>query len=71
MKNALFRFIGLLVTVSCIFAEEKSDLIINGSDWFDTEGRKISAHEGELARFGDYFTGMAAVTKIIHKASSV
>ena len=55
MKNALFRFIGLLVTASCIFAEEKSDLIINGSDWFDTEGRKISAHEGELARFGDYF----------------
>ena len=29
MKNALFRFIGLLVTVSCIFAEEKSDLIKN------------------------------------------
>ena len=55
MKNALFRLIGLLVTASCIFAEEKSDLIINGSDWFDTEGRKISAHEGELARFGDYF----------------
>ena len=55
MKNALFRFIGLLVTASCIFAEEKSDLIINGTDWFDTEGRKISAHEGELARFGDYF----------------
>ena len=44
MNNALIQFIGLLVTASFVFAEEKSDLIINGSDWFDTEGRKISAH---------------------------
>ena len=29
--------------------------IINGTDWFDTEGRRISAHEGEIARFGDTF----------------
>ena len=34
-------------------ASDKS--IINGSDWFDTDGRQISAHEGEIARFGDTF----------------
>ena len=38
-----------------VFAEAKSALIENGTDWLDTEGRKISAHEGELVRFNDYF----------------
>jgi len=29
--------------------------IVNGTDWFDTEGRPITAHEGDLARFNGVF----------------
>ena len=36
-------------------AKLKDTIVINGTDWVDTEGRRISAHEGELARFDDYF----------------
>lgn len=32
-----------------------SNRIVNGSDWYDTRGKLISAHEGEIARFGDTF----------------
>ena len=54
MRNTLIKFIALLSAGTFVFAEEKSALIENGTDWVDTEGRKISAHEGELARFNDY-----------------
>ena len=29
--------------------------IINGTDWKDTEGRPIMAHEGDIARFDGVF----------------
>ena len=29
--------------------------IVNGTDWMDTDGNRIVAHEGEIARFGDTF----------------
>jgi hypothetical protein len=29
--------------------------IINGTDWKDTKGNPISAHEGEIARFNGVF----------------
>ncbi len=31
-------------------------LILNGTDWFDTDGRQISAHAGGMSRFGDTYT---------------
>ena len=29
--------------------------IVNGTDWFDVEGRNIAAHEGDIARFNGVF----------------
>ena len=55
MIKPLCKFISSLLLTLSLTAEEKQDMIVNGIDWFDTEGRKISAHEGELARFDDYF----------------
>jgi hypothetical protein len=34
---------------------EDSSLIVNGTDWVDTAGNPIAAHEGDIARFGDAF----------------
>lgn len=40
-------------------AEEAADssrgFVINGTDWFDTEGRQVAAHEGNIARFDGVF----------------
>ena len=60
MKKQL-SFLFIVLASSCLLdavsGEKNSSQssVINGTDWMDTEGRRISAHEGELARFGDYF----------------
>ncbi|MGB2011981.1 MAG: hypothetical protein ACPHYF_10680, partial [Akkermansiaceae bacterium] len=48
---ALFTSLG----TSAADAETSPTTIINGTDWVDTTGKPISAHEGEIARFGDTF----------------
>jgi beta-xylosidase len=60
MKKQL-SFLFIVLASSCLLdavsGEKNSSQsnVINGTDWMDTEGRRISAHEGELARFDDYF----------------
>ncbi|MBT5916417.1 MAG: hypothetical protein HOH60_08700, partial [Opitutae bacterium] len=56
MKKQL-SFLFIVLASSCLLdavsGEKNSSQsnVINGTDWMDTEGRRISAHEGELARF--------------------
>lgn len=49
-----------LLVLSHLFAgllaqDQPSQLIRNDTDWLDTSGQRISAHEGGISRFGDTF----------------
>ena len=63
MIKPLCKFISSLLLTLSLTAEEKQDMIVNGIDWFDTEGRKISAHEGELAHTEFLQRGPMSVSK--------
>ena len=55
MNHAIFRnvFVTLLL---CLAAQiHAADMIVNGTDWKDTDGNPISCHEGGMSRFGDTF----------------
>lgn len=59
-KTLLLSFVSIIYVLSLVSANaeessDRDDFIINGTDWFDTEGRQISAHEGEIARFDGVF----------------
>jgi hypothetical protein len=47
--------LGAAVAASTNGDELKETHVVNGTDWLDTEGRPIMAHEGDLARFDGVF----------------
>ena len=47
--------LGAAVAASTNGDELKGTHVVNGTDWLDTEGRPIMAHEGDLARFDGVF----------------
>src|SRR6266478_4961005 len=55
----LAQILGSLLMVIPVSAQKA---IVNGTDWKDTQGQPISAHEP----FVGLFIGMARVTKAIH-----
>ena len=57
-KILLLSFISIfyvLPLASANAVESTPATIINGTDWFDIEGRQIAAHEGDIARFNGVF----------------
>ena len=44
---------SLIILFSC--KADKKAIIVNNTDWFDTEGKPISAHDGGISRFNDTF----------------
>lgn len=50
-------FLSLFVSAICLtqIASADPSSITNGTDWKDTEGNLIAAHEGELSRFEGVF----------------
>ena len=55
IKASIMRLAEALVAAPLSGKDSSRPFIINGTDWFDTEGRPIRAHDGHINRVQDTF----------------